>query len=184
MSPDAATGVITELFESSYHMLVRYSFRATHDRDAAEDVVQQALMMLYKNLRQGTVIDNPKAWTFSVIRRLISRHARTQQRQSALHEPLSVIDDFPERVLNGADAGRESDDVSRLYSVLTPREKDVILLRMTSLKYREIADRLHISPKTVNTLLARALRKLQTAASAQSTPESKYVESIKKKTLH
>jgi RNA polymerase sigma factor (sigma-70 family) len=179
---EAATSVITELFESNYHMLVRYSFRATHDRNVAEDVVQQALMMLYKNIRQGTVIDNPKAWTFCVIRRLISKHARTDRCRTALNEPLSVLDDSPARALSAVDAGMGLEDVTKLYSVLTPREKDVILLRMTSLKYREIADQLKISPKSVNTLLARALRKLQRAAGAKSGHEC--AESTDKKTLH
>jgi RNA polymerase sigma-70 factor, ECF subfamily len=184
MSPESATRVITELFESHYHMLVCYSFRAVHDRNVAEDVVQQALMMLYKNIRQGTIIENPRAWTFSVIRRLISQHVRMYQRQTALHEPLSVLDDFPARVLSAANAGLELEDVSKLYSVLTPREKDVVLLRMTSLKYREIADRLRISPKSVNTLLARALRKLQRAASAKSASGSDCVETMEKKAVH
>ena len=39
----------------------------------------------------------------------------------------------------------------------------MLLLRPESLKYREIADQLGISMNSVNTLLARALRKLQQA---------------------
>jgi RNA polymerase sigma factor (sigma-70 family) len=186
MSPDEADRLITDLFDSSYYMLVRYSLRAVQDRSIAEDVVQQALMLLYRNIRQGTVIDNPKAWTFSVIRRLISQHLRTQQRQTALHEPLSVLDDSPAQVVNPKEPGGDLNEVNKLFSVLSPREKDVIALRMTSLKYREIADRLGISPKSVNTLLARALRKLQKAVNAKSKqgPGSKHVESISTKTLH
>ncbi len=46
-------------------------------------------------------------------------------------------------------------------SVLTEREKEVVLLRLQSLKYREIAKQLGNSEKSVATLLARAVAKLR-----------------------
>ena len=52
-------------------------------------------------------------------------------------------------------------DIRDLLSVLSPREEEVLLLRLDALKYREIADQLGISMNSVNALLARALRKLQ-----------------------
>ena len=70
-------------------------------------------------------------------------------------------------------------DIRSLLSVLTPREEEVLLLRLESLKYREIADQLGISINSVNTLLARALRKLQ-QATGQKTSEGS-VKSHEKK---
>src|SRR5580700_7243525 len=105
-------------------MLVRYSLRSLDDRGVAEDVVQQALMLLYQSVREGVVINQPKAWMFTVIRRLISQYIR--KHQTALHEPLSAIEDFPARVLNETNSGFELSDANKLFSVLTPREKDVI----------------------------------------------------------
>jgi RNA polymerase sigma factor (sigma-70 family) len=61
-------------------------------------------------------------------------------------------------------------DIRSLLSVLSPREEEVLLLRLEALKYREIADQLGISMNSVNTLLARALRKLQ-QATARKTGE-------------
>ena len=52
-------------------------------------------------------------------------------------------------------------------SILTPREEEVILLRLQSLKYREIGEQLGISSKSVCTLLARALKKLKASAHTQ-----------------
>ena len=62
-------------------------------------------------------------------------------------------------------------DIRTLLSVLTPREEEVLLLRLDAMKYREIADQLGISMNSVNTLLARALRKLQEAMLRQMTKE-------------
>jgi DNA-binding CsgD family transcriptional regulator len=57
-----------------------------------------------------------------------------------------------------------------MFSVLTPRETEVMMLRIQVFKYREIADQLKISDKTVAKLLARALRKLQLKIEGQSKP--------------
>jgi RNA polymerase sigma factor (sigma-70 family) len=54
-------------------------------------------------------------------------------------------------------------DIRNFLSVLSPREEEVLLLRLEALKYREIAEQLGISMNSVNSLLARALRKLQQA---------------------
>jgi RNA polymerase sigma-70 factor (ECF subfamily) len=186
MNPKEATQLVTELFESGYPIFLRYALRATGRSDVAEDLVQEAFMQLYKAVRTGKQVDNPKAWTFCVIRRLIIKQIRTHQRKGALQEPLSVLDDLPASAFFVAPPVSASDDeVTKLFSVLTPREEEVTLLRMTSLKYREIAEQLGISPKSVNTLLARALRKLQKAAGVKGAQgsTSQYVEFIAPKTL-
>jgi RNA polymerase sigma factor (sigma-70 family) len=70
-----------------------------------------------------------------------------------------------------AKISEESTDIRNLLSVLSPREEEVLLLRLEALKYREIADQLGISMNSVNTLLARALRKLQEASTRQANKE-------------
>jgi RNA polymerase sigma factor (sigma-70 family) len=62
-------------------------------------------------------------------------------------------------------------DIRSLLSVLSPREEEVLLLRLEALKYREIAEQLGISMHSVNTLLARALRKLEEATARQVNKE-------------
>ena len=51
--------------------------------------------------------------------------------------------------------------------MLSPREEEVLLLKLEALKYREIAAQLGISMNSANTLLARALRKLKEATTRQ-----------------
>ena len=48
----------------------------------------------------------------------------------------------------------------------------MLLLRLESIKYREVADQLGISMNSVNTLLARALRKLQQAMARKTVEGS------------
>lgn len=86
----------------------------------------------------------------------------------ALYEPLDELE-IADKTVNELP---DMLDIRRLLSVLTPREEEVLLLRLEALKYREIADQLGISVNSVNTLLARALRKLQQVAVRKTSERS------------
>jgi DNA-directed RNA polymerase specialized sigma24 family protein len=58
------------------------------------------------------------------------------------------------------DRGVQMAEVTRLFSRLSAREEEVVLLRLEGLKFREIGDSLGISPKSADTLFARAFRKI------------------------
>lgn len=164
----------SKLIETLYHAwgpcLVRYAYRLTCDREVADDLVQESFLALYRALRSGMEIENPRAWTLVVIRRLVAVRRRNQaRRDEALlsTEELAWVED-PRR-LPGDDA--EPDAVSLLH-VLSAREREVVLMRIEGCKYREIADALRISRKTVETLLARALKKLRKAAGAATAGQA------------
>ncbi len=61
------------------------------------------------------------------------------------------------------DAACDEFDPREYSSLLSPREEEVLMLRLASLKYREIGEELGIATRAVSTLLARALAKLQAA---------------------
>jgi RNA polymerase sigma-19 factor, ECF subfamily len=150
-----ATNLTTALFDRWYMTLVRYALRTTANYGVAEDLAQETFMELYQALRAGKNIEHPKAWMLCVLRRSISRSMQDR----ALYEQLDELEIAGNTVTELPDIL----DIRCLLSVLTPREEEVLLLRLEALKYREIADQLGISTNSVNTLLARALRKLQQA---------------------
>jgi RNA polymerase sigma factor (sigma-70 family) len=154
-----ATDLVTTLFDCWYMSLVRYALRTTANYQLAEDLAQETFMQLYMALRAGTNIDHPKAWTICVLRRTMSR----RMQDLALYEPLDELE------IAGAAVNELSSivDIRNFLSVLSPREEEVLLLRLEALKYREIAEQLGIGMNSVNTLLARALRKLQRAMGQQ-----------------
>ena len=154
MDRQQASDLVTSLFESWYSALIRYAYRVTGSSAAAQDAVQQSFMALYRALVQGQQIAYPKAWTLCVLRREIA----ASWEESADTEPLGTLDSS---MLAHMDPEIHGEDIPRLLSCLTPREQEVVMLRMEAYKYREIADSLGISPNSVNTLLSRAISKLQ-----------------------
>jgi RNA polymerase sigma-70 factor, ECF subfamily len=181
MSRAEASELVDSLFGCWYSTLVRCAFRATGSLEVSEDLVQETFMLLYRALRQGQEIDNPKGWTLCVVRRQISKQLRHHRRD----ESLDVLETLPAGRVDPEGLESERDQATQLFSILTRREEEVILLRMQAMKYREIGAQLGISPNSVNTLLARALRKLQRAAQKGSTgdPIANVLEKAISKTL-
>lgn len=185
MNREEASKLVSCLFESWYSSVVRYAFRLAGNFELAEDMVQEAFMLLYSELRRGTRIDSPKGWTLCVVRRQISKYLKSAINKAGLHEPLDLLDTIPLCGYHWREPAFDQDDATKLLSLLTSREEEVLLLRMEALKYREIASLLGISPNSVNTLLARAIRKLQRAV-GKSTGQAVSHDDEKSlsKTLH
>lgn len=165
MNESDATELVTALFDRWYMSLVRYALRTTANYESAEDLAQDAFMQLYRALRAGKKIEHPKAWTVCVLRRAMNRQMKDRRLYEQLDEaymPGEAAIEVPRLA-----------EIRTLLSVLSPREEEVLLLRLETLKYREIADQLGISITSVDNLLARALRKLQKAMSQQLTNQER-----------
>jgi RNA polymerase sigma factor (sigma-70 family) len=162
-----ATKLVTALFDRWYISLVRYALRTTASYEFAEDLAQDAFMQLYRALRAGREIEHPKAWTICVLRRAMNR----QMKDRGLYEQLEEVHlQMPGEV--AIEVSRLA-EIRSLTSLLSPREEEVLLLRLETFKYREIADQLGISITSVDNLLARALRKLQEAMSQKLSKQER-----------
>lgn len=180
-----ASELVTSLFECRGRYLFRYLVRVTGSPALADDIVQEVFSSLYRDLCLGKSIDNPTAYIFGAAKNQVSKHVRRQsQRGEVLLAPEAL--DAMAIAVETKFGPSELDEVRALFSVLSEREEAVVELRLQSLKYREIADQLGISPKTVATLLARAIRKLQLALkpASQGQPVSSMVARRASKTLH
>src|SRR3954463_503196 len=128
MNRQQARRCLTELFDSWYPALLRYSFRLTQDLELAEDLVQDSFLQLYRDLARGVEITNPKGWTLTVLRRLVLHHYRDVRREGVrvavdtLDTVAAKADPDMDRFLHGNLAG--------MFSILSPREEEVLLLRM------------------------------------------------------
>jgi RNA polymerase sigma-70 factor (ECF subfamily) len=160
MEQQQASDVLESLVGSWRSFLVRYAFRLTKSRETAEDLSQEAFLALYVDLQHGKKINNVKAWTVVVVRNLAYRDHRDRHSRGEVLESTDTLDARSGPVIYEDDRW---ESVKELFSVLTPREAEVMMLRMRVLKYREIADQLKISHKSVATLLARGLRKMHIA---------------------
>lgn len=164
MDESRAAAIVSALFGEHYAPLVRYARRRLENLESAEEVVQEALMGLYQNLRTGKEIQNPRAWVSCVVHRQVSHRLYDLRREAqALREwSQDRTPGVRDWVIDNLDFHRA--DPREIFDVLSKREEEVLFMRMAAMKYREIADELRISISSVNTLLARAVNKLRRAA--------------------
>ncbi len=159
MTKDEASAVVTSLFESSYSVLVRYAFWRIGSMAIAEEMVQDALFALYRELRCGKTIGHPKAWTLCVLNRKARRQISRKMKEG-LTVGLDILEETP-ATGSGYSPFFAGDRVRDLLAALSKREQTVVLLRLESLKYHEIAELMGVKCSTISTMLTRALRKLR-----------------------
>jgi RNA polymerase sigma-70 factor (ECF subfamily) len=156
-----ACQLVASLYRSWYLPVVRYAQHKIRDHGLAEDIVHDAFMALYSDLRSGNTVHKPKAWLFLAVRRRIADHYRRSSREEAWGQQER---DFDKVAAPSPPPGVENSGLKGLFGILSGREREVLLLRIASLKYREIGEELGISSNSVSQLLARPIKKLRGAA--------------------
>ena len=156
---DSRNELLAGLFSGSHRALRRYVRRLVGSRETAEDIVQEAFLRTYEHADR---VRTPRAFLFSAARNLAAdsrRHGRVARTDS--------LGDFDGSGVVSAGESPEGqaleDERARLLrdaiEHLTPQRRAVFALKVFhGCSYKEIAQRLGLSPKTVENHIARALR--------------------------
>lgn len=150
--------LIGRLYASSQRALRGYVLRLVASRDTADEIVQEAFLRTYENVHR---LETPRAFLFTTARNLASSSRRTTQTHKTETlgdlEPLGV--ESSESPEERAEADEELRLLQQAVARLPPQCGAVFSLRVFhSCSYKEIAERLGISPRTVENHLTRALR--------------------------
>lgn len=164
-SAAAVQAEVLSLFDTAAPGLRRYVRSCGLPTDAAEDVVQEAFLALFRHLAAGGARHNLRGWLVQVSYRLALRQrehrARILRRESpwasAGADAVADPTDDPEAQL----AARERRGrLQAVYCALPERERQCIALRAEGVRYREIARILGISLGTVAKSLTYAITRL------------------------
>ena len=153
--------LVALLFEEEGAALVRLARLFTDDRNAAEDLVQEAFIRLHKSAHRIRSQDKAASYLRSIVINLARDHNRRGM-MSLRHQeavPAGSTPEAPEdRLLLDEEQVRLLDEVREL----SPRQRDCIFLRFyLELSAREIADVLSISLNSVKTHCRRGLASLR-----------------------
>jgi len=156
---ESRTEIFTKLFAESRDALHRYIRRFVGSSETAKEIVQEAFLRTY---RQRESVMTLRAFLFSTARNLAAneyRHRRTVER--------GVLADFSDSWVKTERESLETellrDERNRLMQEaidrLPPQCRAAFTLRVFhECSYKEVADRLGISAKTVEKHIARGLR--------------------------
>lgn len=146
--------------------LRRYVHRLTGDPDRAEDVAQEAVLRLVR-AQQEAEVRTPRAWLY----RTATNMVRDQARHEAMLRRKSVPVDAdttptPEQDYERMETIRQ---VRAALELIPPRDRELLILRESGFKYREIADVIGVQTQSVPVLAARALERFRKAYAGRET---------------
>jgi RNA polymerase sigma-70 factor (sigma-E family) len=154
---DAAAQAVTTLYEESAVSLIRLAYVMLSDRQAAEDVVQEAFCNLYR--RWSDLADSDKARQY--VRSSVLNGCRSVLRRRAVRN-RRVLYELPAPSAEAAVlGGEEQAEVIRAVDGLPRRQREVLVLRFYSdLTDEEIAELMGVRLSTVRSTTHRALESL------------------------
>lgn len=150
------------LFHRYYGFLCAYASKILDDSDAAEEIVQDFFVEIWEKRARLTIEISIKSYLFQSVKNrclnFIQHHKiRTQYVESLLSETtpkVSVDEVYVEFDL--------AEKVEEAIGSLPEKRREIFRLsREEGLKYREIAERLNISVKTVETQMGLAIKTLR-----------------------
>lgn len=158
-SADGMEALMENVMAEHEQALLRYAFTLVRDAHAAQDVVQNAFIKLFRLWKPGTEPGPAlRAWLFRVTHNEAVDHIRREERRGRLHREQAEDD--------GAQAdppteAERTQEVLRHVRRLDPAEQQVVLLRLQQgLSYKEISQATGRTEGNVGCLLHHAVRKL------------------------
>ncbi len=140
--------------------LLRYVHRLTGDPDLSEDLAQEALLRLLR-ADPDRPMQNARAWLYRVATNLVRDHARRAEMMRRRQVPIDTdAPQTPEQALERAESVAQ---VRAALERLSPRDREVLVLRESGFKHREIADIVHVKVESVSVVIGRALQRFRSA---------------------
>ena len=140
-----------------------YQYKFGFSTDIAKEVVHTGFIKLWEN-RASVAADSAKAYLRKTITNAsldILKHEKVK-RQHVLHVVHTNAEEAIDPAIDSIDLKQLSADISKAVADLPEQMRLIFeLSRNEGLKYAEISGRLHISVKTVETQMSRALARLR-----------------------
>ena len=152
------------LFKSHFKGLCHFAIQYVRDLDTAKEIVQDAFLGLWDKRDSIDLSRNVKTYLTSTVRNKCLNYLRDHKKFN------TEIIEFED--LNQVKSYQQSDQlveaeirikIDKAIGELPQKCREIFVLsRYENLKYQEIADRLQISIKTVETQISKALQHMRT----------------------
>ncbi len=149
-----------QIYNRYWSKLYVAAYKILRDRQASQDAVQEVLVKLWLKRKENDIV-NLNSYLHNAVRFQVFNQIRNGKVRTALFEEiaeLSVVNDAEHRLLS-IDFNRKLE--GSIIQLPEKCRKIFLLSRMEQLSTKEIAQRLALSPKTVENQLTIALRRVR-----------------------
>ncbi len=172
-----------ELFILLHGRLKKFAYSILKSGEEAEELVSDVFIRIWQKKDQLTVIESPLLYFYATTKNLALNRLNKQKRQVGMSPQdwlvqMNSIYFDPEQLMITEEMVRQ---IKKAVNDLPPRCRLIFkLIKEDGLKYKETAELLHLSVKTVEAQMAIALRRIAKCMHLEikSTPLSHF--SIKK----
>ncbi len=157
---------LKRLFDMYYPRLLPFAISFLKNKPVAEEVVEDVFIRLWQHRANLPTITSLAAYLFTATKNGILNYQKSAKNQPYLdidqaNPDLNAAVKNPEELLISAQALQ---NVNAVIAALPPKCRLIFqLIKGAGLKYRETAELLNISVKTVETQMSLALRKISEA---------------------
>lgn len=146
------------IFRELYTPLCQKAYKIVKDKDLSEDLVQQVFVRLWEKRKEIRIHTTAKAYLYKATIYAAFNHIRKENQlvewESQLAEPFHLNNDLEYQ--------ETIQQVTSIIDELPPSCRTIFILsREEGMSYKEIAETLSISIKTVENQMSKALRILR-----------------------
>ncbi len=151
------------LFKRHYKPLCRRVNSMLNNEEATEDVVQQLFIKIWESRETLQTPDSVAAYLFTAARNRALNYIKSQLRKSSNETPLTHLhDEADNRTEEQMDAKELQKALYAAIDALPEKRREVFVLsRFEGKSYKEIAEIMQISVKTVEAQMGKALSTLR-----------------------
>jgi len=160
---DGDTSALNSIFRAYFPKLMRVAYSLTQDKEVSEELCQDVFVYLWKSKNKLEIKTSLKSYLFRAIKnRCYSHFRRTHE---SVFEPINELTLHSNTELS-ADQEVQTLElhliIEQAIASLPPKTRSVFLLsREEEMSYKEIAESLNISVKTVEYHMGSALSQLK-----------------------
>lgn len=157
------TNAFEKLYYALFNKLIKFSIYYVNHREMAEEIVSEVFVKCWNNRRALGHVQHPESYMFIAVKNQSLKH-----RKKFSNVYMVELDEHEYRLVDYADPLKKIERkelhhrLDQAIETLPAQARIVFrLIKENGLKYKEVAEILDISPRTVQTQLFRAIAKLR-----------------------
>jgi RNA polymerase sigma-70 factor (family 1) len=152
-------GAFTEIYNRYWEKLLAIGYYYLHNKQAAEDIVQEVMMSLWKRRKEVT-IQSLNAWLATAIKFAVFKAIVRDKKKREAAKDLARVQPYNE-TQEKLDAKFLQESLQKLVESLPQKTRLIFSYREEEIRITEIARQTDLTPKAVEYHVTKALKALR-----------------------